>query len=125
MVSDNGPVEVNKMGAPMGASFKRPIGCKASKKLEKEERSLASTQLNNAAVMKNLFKTQASMTEACERIAAALDKKNALNLHLRTNEMKMHMVKMYKEFGDMDKAKEILESIKISTKPPNVQEEVL
>ena len=44
-------------------------------------------------------------------------------MKFRTYEMKMEMVKMYREFGDVIKAREILESIDISQESPSMNEE--
>lgn len=115
-------VEVNKIGAPMGANIKRPIGSKAAKKQEREERSMASTQFSTVSVMESLSKTQASMAEACGRIASAMDTKNTLNQQFRTNAMKMEVVKMYREMGHEEQAKNILDTIQFPANLPIVPE---
>jgi len=112
---DTKPAAVNIIGAPMGAHIQRPIGNKAAKReqaTKKEDRSTANTtQASIAAV--------AEMTGACGQIAAALDRKNKL----LDSKNKLQMVKIYMEMGEVAKAKELMESIKLSSIPEEIPEE--
>ena len=141
---DTKPAAVNIIGAPMGAHIKRPIGNKAAKReaanreqaTKREHRSTANTQASIAAVA-NLSKTQSEMAGACGQIAAALDRKNKLldgknklldsknklQQQTQNNQTILNMVKIYMDMGEVAKAKELMESIKLSSIPEEIPEE--
>jgi hypothetical protein len=134
---DTKPAAVNIIGAPMGAHIQRPIGNKAAKReaanreqaTKREDRSTANTQASIAAVA-NLSKTQSEMAGACGQIAAALDRKNKLldsknklQQQTQNNQTILNMVKIYMDMGEVAKAKELMESIKLSSIPEEIPEE--
>ena len=134
---DTKPAAVNIIGAPMGAHIQRPIGNKAAKReaatraqaTKREDSSTANTQASIAAVA-NLSKTQSEMAGACGQIAAALDRKNKLldsknklQQQTQNNQTILNMVKIYMDMGEVAKAKELMESIKLSSIPEEIPEE--
>ena len=63
------------------------------------------------------------MAGACGQIAAALDKKNKLQQQTQNNQTILNMVKIYMDMGEVAKAKELMESIKLSSIPEEIPEE--
>jgi hypothetical protein len=103
----------NKLGKTAADDIDRPMGAKKFKQLRAEEASLTSAATTNASTAAALINSNEAVAK---RIAASLDsltdqakKKNKHSMKENTINRMLEMGRLYKDVGELHKAKECLE----------------